>query len=133
LAIPYRRTWVTSASNWKRLHDAITAVHLATLAGTVQPGGHGVMAFDLFGSQRAPGLRGLDRDDGEAIQAFAEEQVRAGVIRLDWDPAAILERLKSPALSTLVESPRLTLPWLWNTGDTLVVYGLVFKRPEARA
>ena len=133
LPIPYRRTWVTSATNWKRLHDAITAVHLATLAGSVQPGGNGVMAFDLFGSQRAPGLRGLDRDDGEAIRAFADEQVRAGLIRLDWDPAAILERLKSPALSTLVASPRLTLPWLWNTGDTLVVYGLLFKRPEAPA
>ena len=131
LPIPYRRTWVTSASNWKRLHDAITAVHLAVLAATVRPGGHGVMAFDLFGSRRAPALLGLDRDDGEAIQAFVEGQVGAGVMRLDWDPVAILERLKSPSLSTLVESPRLTLPWLWNTGDTLVVYGLVFKRPEA--
>ena len=91
------------------------------------------MAFDLFGSQRAPGLRGLEQDDGEAIHAFVEEQVSARVIRLDWDPAAILERLKSPSLSTLVESPRLTLPWLWNTGDTLIVYGLAFKRPEALA
>jgi hypothetical protein len=133
LPIPFRRTWVTSASNWKRLHDAITAVHLATLAATVQPGGHGLMAFDLFGSRRAAGLLALEQDDGEAIQAFVEEQVRAGVIRLDWDPAAILERLKSPSLRTLVESPRLTLPWLWNTGDTLVVYGLEFRRPQAHA
>ena len=133
LPIPYRRTWVTSASNWKRLHDAITAVHLATLAATVRPGGHGVMAFDLFGSRRAPGLLGLDQDDGEAIQAFVEEQVGAGEIKLDWDPAAILARLKSSSLSSLVESPRLTLPWLWNTGDTLVVYGLLFQRPATRS
>ena len=133
LPIPYRRTWVTSASNWKRLHDAITAVHLATLAASVRPGGHGVMAFDLFGSRRAPGLLGLDGDDSDAIQSFVEEQVGAGAIQLDWDPAAILERLRSRSLSTLVQSPRLTPPWLWNTGDTLVVYGLMFRRPEASA
>lgn len=130
LPLPFRRTWITSRTNWDRLVAALTAVHLATVAGTVQPGGRGIVAFDLFGSGLAPGLRSVDRNDSEALRAFVDQQVAASLIRLDWDPAAILQRLTSPALRALVESPRLTGPWLWDVGEVLVVYGLVFNRPS---
>jgi hypothetical protein len=129
LPLPFRRTWITSRTNWDRLVAALTAVHLATVAGAVEPGGRGIIAFDLFGSTAVPGLRSVDGNDSEALRAFVDQQVAASLIRLDWDPAAILQRLKSPALRALVESPRLTGPWLWDIGEVLVVYGLVFNRP----
>jgi hypothetical protein len=129
LPLPYRRTWVTSRRNWNQLTASLTAVHLATVAGTVQPGGHGIVAFDVIGARAAPGLRGIDANDSEGLQAFIDREVGAGTVRLDWEPAAILERMKSPALAAIVESPRLIGPWLWNTGNALLVYGLTFDHP----
>ena len=111
---------------------AVTAVHLATVAGCVRPEGRGIVAFDIFGSGAVPELQALEGADSAALHAFVEQKVKAGVVRLDWNPAGILERLKSRAMSTLVQSPQLTGPWLWDTGKRLVVYALVFDRPSAQ-
>jgi hypothetical protein len=74
-------------------------------------------------------LRGIDANDSEGLQAFIDREVAEGAVRLDWDPAAILERMKSPGLAAIVKSPRLIGPWLWNTGNALLVYGLMFDHP----
>jgi hypothetical protein len=120
LAAPYHRAWILPSSSWANLHAAVTAVHLATLAGATRPGGTGVLIFDVLSSRVVPALRDLP-DDGAA--SIAERHTGA----MDPEPAGLLARLG--ALGRLVETPRLTAPWLWNIGaETQLVYGLVFKR-----
>jgi hypothetical protein len=127
LAVPYHRAWVLPAAAWAQLHDATTAVHLSTLAGAVEPGGTGVLVFDVLTSRNLPELRALDGQGQDALDAFLDER---GLQGADPDPEDLLRRLRSPGLERLVDSPRLTRPWLWNIGaESQVVYGLLFRRP----
>jgi hypothetical protein len=126
LAVPYHRAWILPATAWASLHAAVTAVHLATIAGATTPGGTGLLVFDVLSSQKAPELRALDGASPEALASFVERQEREGG-HLEPDPRGLLARLG--ALGRLVTSPRLTEPWLWNIGaETQLVYGLVFSR-----
>jgi hypothetical protein len=109
------------------LFASITAVHLATVVGAVRAGGHGILAVDALGSRKAPGLLDVGEYDDEALRAFVEKE-RAGGAVLDPDPDELMARLRSPGLKGLVDSPQLEGPWMWKTGDTLAVYGLVFRR-----
>jgi hypothetical protein len=123
LAVPYHRAWILPAPAWASLHAAITAVHLATIAGATSPGGTGILIFDVLSSKAAPELRTLP--DGE-VAAFVQRHVASGA-RLEPDPAGLLARLGT--LGRLVASPRLAGPWLWNIGaETQLVYGLTFTR-----
>jgi hypothetical protein len=130
LMTPFQRAWVMSTSHWARLKAAITAVHLATLAGSTRPGGSGVMAFDVLSSRDAPALADQMGASGELLSAFVAARVAEGAA-LEHDPAALLQMLRSPALGTLFEAPHVTSPWLWNLGQAVqLVYGLEFKRPQ---
>ena len=123
LAVPYHRAWLLPAPAWAALHAAITAVHLAAIAGATKPGGTGILIFDVLSSKAAPALRELAPADAPA---FAARHVAEGG-RLEPDPAGLLARLAG--LGRLVASPRLTDPWLWNIGaETQLVYGLAFAR-----
>jgi hypothetical protein len=141
LAIPYRQHWLMHDANWSRLFQAVHAVHLATITRSVAPGGHGIIAFDVLGSGSAPALRGIAAGDDEAIELLVREHAalqhgrgREALIRehaslIYQHPARLMKALESPALRSLVASLRLTPPWLWNSSETLVVYGLVWDRP----
>ena len=123
LAVPYHRAWILPASSWANLHAAVTAVHLATLAGATKPGGVGILIFDVLSSKAAPALRELPP---EAVATFAERHTAEGG-RMEPEPAALLARMEG--LGRLVTRPRLTEPWLWNIGaETQLVYGLEFAR-----
>jgi hypothetical protein len=125
LAVPYHRAWLLPAPAWASLHAAITAVHLATIAGATAPGGTGILIFDVLSSQNAPALRGLEGKSPEALARFIEEH--RGGVALDPDPESLLARLGT--LGRLVTEPRLSAPWLWNIGaETQLVYGLSFRR-----
>jgi hypothetical protein len=124
LAVPFHRAWILPGTGWANLHAAITAVHLATLAGATRPGGTGVLVFDVLSSKTAPELRALEGQAPEALAAFVEQHAGG---RLDPDPRGLLARLGT--LGRLVAEPRLTDPWLWNIGaETQLVYGLSFTR-----
>jgi hypothetical protein len=130
LTVPYHRAWVLPAGTWAQLHDAATAVHLSTLAGAVEPGGAGVLVFDVLTSRKLPELRALEGADQDALDTFLVERAAEVAGAADPDPEALLRRLRSPGLERLVESPRLTKPWLWNIGaESQLVYGLLFRRP----
>jgi hypothetical protein len=128
LPISYRRAWVTSRTNWSHLYTAITAVHLGTLVGTLESGGRCAIACDALGSRTAPALRDLTGATPEELQQFVKEGLEQSSITLDPDPASLLTGLGAPGLRNLVDSPQITQPWLWNTGDVLLVYGLIFGR-----
>jgi hypothetical protein len=128
LPIAYRRAWVTSRTNWNSLFTAITAVHLGTLVGSLEGGGRGAIACDALGSRTAPELRDLVGADPEVLQRFVKEGIERGTVSLDPDPGSLLKGLAVPGLRELVDSPQVTQPWLWNTGDMLLVYGLLFRR-----
>jgi hypothetical protein len=126
LAVPYHRAWVLPVSAWTSLHAAITAVHLATIAGATAPGGTGLLIFDVLSSKSAPELRALEGQGPGNLAAFVEGHARQGG-RLDPDPQGLLARLAT--LGRLVSAPSLSEPWLWNIGaETQLVYGLSFRR-----
>ena len=100
LGLPFRRSWVAPASTWANLSAALSAIHLATLAGC--SGRRGILAFDV-------------QDQGGSATP---------------DPALVLAQLRSPGLSALVASPTLTPPWRWDLGDVeQLVYAIEFARP----
>jgi hypothetical protein len=126
LAVPYHRAWILPAAGWASLNAAVTAVHLATLAGATRSGGASLLVFDVLSSRVAPGLRELEGATPEVLASFVDEQTREGG-RLDPVPDVLLARLG--ALGRLVSEPHLTAPWLWNIGaETQLVYGLAFTR-----
>jgi hypothetical protein len=131
LAVPYHRTWILPAPSWAQLHDAVTAVHLSTLAGATEPGGAGLLVFDVLSSRQVPALRELAGAPQDALDAFlVERAAEQGSLGADPEPEALLRRLRSPGLERLVDSPRLTKPWLWDIGaESQLVYGLMFRRP----
>lgn len=88
LGLPFRRTWVAPASTWANLTAALTAIHLATLAGCTA--GVGLLAFDVQDQNGAPVP----------------------------DPATLLAQLRSPGLASLVRRAEpYGDPWRWNLGD----------------
>jgi hypothetical protein len=126
LAAPYHRAWILPASDWANLHAAVTAVHLATLAGATKPGGTGILIFDVLSSRTVPALRELEGAPAADVAAFAERYTSGGE-RMDPEPTGLLARLEG--FGRLARAPRLTAPWLWNIGaETQLVYGLVFSR-----
>lgn len=123
--IPYRQHWLQPDRVWNLLAEAITGVHLATVGGSVAEGGHGIIAFDVVDSSVAPELRGMSPDDEKALEdVVCGLSARGSLVH----PSEMVRRLSSPALAPFIETPRLTGPWLWNTGETHVVYGLSFDR-----
>lgn len=102
LALPFRRSWVAPVSTWANLSAAISAIHLATLAGCTRR--RGILAFDI------------QEQDGT----------------LTPDPAMLLAQLRSPGLAALVTAPTLSEPWQWDLGDALqTVYALEFAHPSS--
>jgi hypothetical protein len=101
LGLPFRRSWVAPASTWANLSAAISAVHLATVAGCT--GRRGILAFDV------------QQQDG----------------RLSPEPEQVLAQLRSPGLASLVANPTLSEPWRWNLGDVeQLVYAVEFAHPR---
>jgi hypothetical protein len=126
LAVPFHRAWILPAASWANLRDALAGIHLTTLVGAAEPGGAGILVFDVLSSKNAAGLRGLEDAAPEAVEAWVAEHADAP---LEPDPTGLVRRLQSPGLERLVDSPRLTTPWAWNLGlETQLVYGLVFRR-----
>lgn len=100
LGLPFRRSWVAPASTWANLTAALSAVHLATLAGCTAR--RGILAFDV------------QEQDGTPTP----------------DPAQVLAQLRSPGLAALVGSPTLSEPWKWQLGSVAqTVYAIDFVRP----
>ena len=99
LGLPFRRSWVAPVSTWANLSAALSAIHIATLAGCTAR--RGILAFDV--------------------------QTHDGVVTPD--PHAVLAQLRSPGLAALVAAPALTEPWKWNLGDVeQLVYAIEFDR-----
>lgn len=130
LALPFRRTWVTSRSSWGHLTSAITGVHLATLAGMSTRAS--VLACDVQTSERMTELDDFRERNGSELGSFVSAAVSDGRLALHPDPRSLLAWLKAPGLAALVSGARVTEPWLWDLGEVRqLVYGLVFRRAHA--
>jgi hypothetical protein len=130
LIVPFHRAWIASRLNWERLDAAIIAVHLATLVGSMRPGGRGALAFDVLSSKDAPMLSTLMDRGAAEVQAAVDREVTAGRLSLRPHPTTLLQQLQFAGMASMVAEPRLTAPWLWNLGDAVqLVYGLLFRRP----
>lgn len=101
LALPFRRSWVAPVSTWANLDAAITAVHLATLAGCCSR--RAILAFDVQSKDGTPSPH----------------------------PEALLTQLRAPGLTPLVDELRVTAPWRWDLGETSqTVYAIEFRHPS---
>lgn len=128
LGLPFRRAWVASRTHWAHLTSTLMGVHLATLAGTTARAG--VLVCDVQTSQRVPELDRFRDAPGRELAAFVSQQVERGALALNPDPRALLGWLEAPGLRSLVASPRVVEPWLWDLSDARqLVYGLTFRHP----
>jgi hypothetical protein len=130
LAVPFQRAWVTSRSNWGDLLSAISAVHLATLAGSTNAGGNGLLLIDSASSKECPELALQASKSDTELQDFVDSALESGTLALRPDPYQVLMQMSSPGLRTLVAEPSLSPPWIWNLGaDAQLVYSLSFGHP----
>ena len=130
LAAPFQRSWVTSRSNWGDLLSAISAVHLATLAGSTNSGGNGLLLIDSASSKECPELARQAGKSEKELQDFVDGALESGTLMLRPDPYQVLMQLSSPGLRTMVAEPSLSPPWIWNLGaEAQLVYGLSFGHP----
>jgi hypothetical protein len=126
---PLRQTLLLKLEPWRRLFTAIERVHLATLAALTRPGGTGVLALDVTSSHKLPELRSFAAPETwDGLDAAATAAIATRKIELDPDPKRLMQLMAEPALAARIERPRLTTPWVWETGGgTLaLVYGLMF-------
>jgi hypothetical protein len=130
LAVPFRRTWVTTRGNWTDLLSVLTAVHLATLAGSTESGGKSLLIFDTSSSKDTPELTTLRGQSARELDAFVDHARRSGSLALEPTPEELRLQLGAPGLKALVSDVEVGSPWLWDLGDaTQLVYSLRFTHP----
>jgi len=130
LALPFQRAWLTSRGNWADLLSTLSAIHLATLAGSTRSNGRCLLAFDAASARDMPALAEQHGRSPDELAEFVLEARAAGGLHLRPDPAALLAQLSAPGMKSLVAEPRLCAPWLWQHGpDTELVYGVIFGHP----
>lgn len=129
LGLPFRRAWVASRAAWAHLSSAITAVHLATLAGATSRAG--VLVCDVATTQRVPELDAYRERPSSELAAFVAAQQAQGALGLNPDPRSLLAWLMAPGLQGMVSAPSVLEPWLWDLGDVRqLVYALTFRHPQ---
>ena len=130
LALPFQRAWLTSRGNWTDLLSTISAIHLATLAGSTRSGGRCLLAFDAASSRDTPALAEQQGRSADELAELVAEAQASGGLRLRPDPRSVIAQLSSPGMKSLVAEPHLSEPWLWQRGaETELVFGLTFGRP----
>jgi hypothetical protein len=130
LLVPFQNTWAASDDTWGRLVAATTAVHVGVLAHNTRARGTVCLVFDVLSSENAPGLTALRDRPAEELQAAVNAGARSGAMALHPDPDSLLAQISSSGVAALEPDPRLTGPWLWDTGTALqLVYALSFRRP----
>jgi len=130
LALPFQRAWLTSRGNWTDLLSTLSAIHLATLAGSTRSGGRCLLAFDAASSRDTPALAEQQGRGADELLEFVDEARAQGGLRLRPDPRTLMAQLSSPGMKSLVAEARVSEPWLWQRGvDTELVYGLTFSHP----
>jgi hypothetical protein len=130
LALPFQCAWLTSRSNWRDLLSTLSAIHLATLAGSTRSGGRCLLLFDAASSRDTPALAEQHGRASDELQEFVSEALAQGGLRLDPDPRSLIAQLSAPGMKALVAEPRLSEPWLWPRAEqTELVYGLIFNHP----
>ncbi|HEY0467695.1 MAG TPA: hypothetical protein VGC79_26020 [Polyangiaceae bacterium] len=130
LALPFQRAWLTSRGNWRDLLSTLSAIHLATLAGSTRAGGRCLLAFDVASSRDTPALAEQGERAPDELAEFVLEAQAAEGLHLRPDPSSLIAQLSSPGMKSQVSEPELHAPWLWQRdGDTELVYGLTFAHP----
>jgi hypothetical protein len=130
LLLPFQNAWAASEETWGKMVAATMASHLGILAHNTAPGGAVCLVFDVLSSDNAPGLLALrDRPAGE-LQTAVDAASQSGAMVLQPDPGALLAQISTSGVAAAQPDPRLTGPWLWDTGAALqLVYALGFRRP----
>lgn len=126
---PLRQTLLLRLDDWRRLFAAIDRAHLATVAALTRPGGAGVLALDVTSSHKLPELAAFAAPETwDGLEAAATTAIAARKLELDPDPKRLMDALGEPALAARIERPRLTAPWVWDTGGgvSALVYALMF-------
>ena len=129
LVIPFRGAWAAPEATWSKLNAAVTAIHVALLARTTAARGAALLAFDVLCSEEAPELAALRGHPTEELRATVNAWAQAGVAVLEPDPFTLLAQVSQLGIAAPEPGPRLTEPWLWDTGTALhLVYALSFRK-----
>ena len=93
LAVPYHRAWILPASDWANLHAAVTAVHLATLAGRDEARRHGHPDLRRAVVEARAGAAGARRRAARRRGGLRASATPADGGHMDPEPADLLARL----------------------------------------
>ena len=116
LMVPFQTAWTASEETWGKLAAATSAVHLAVLARSTAAGGDSILVFDVLSSDYAPELTALYDRPSDELQGAIDSGVQSGAIPLQPDPETLVGQIAGSGLASMLRDPRLTGPWLWNTG-----------------
>jgi hypothetical protein len=112
------------------LLSALSAVHLATLAGSTRSSGRALLVFDVASSKDTPELAQYGEHPPSELPELVASALTRGTLTLRPRPEDLLVQLSSPGLRALVSEAELGAPWLWDLGDaTQLVYSLSFVHP----
>jgi hypothetical protein len=131
LRLPVQETLLLALPDWERLFAAIDRAHLATVAALTRPGGTGLLALDLTSSAKLPELAAFTSPaTWDALADVASQAIATRRIQLSVDPTKLMRALAEPPLATQTERPRLSDPWVWDTGGGVLalVQALLFTR-----
>ena len=127
---PFQTAWTASEEIWGKLVAATSAAHLAVLAHSTAAGGDSILVFDVLSSDEAPELTELHDRSSEELQRAIDSRLQSGAIALQPDPGTLVAQITGSGLAAMLRDPRLTGPWLWDTGAAMqLVYALAFHGP----
>jgi hypothetical protein len=126
LCSPFTRALARRGPEWLILMKLIGGSHFELMARLLRSGGSGVALGD--GYYGPAGERERETPTWRTLDPRAQAGLREGVMRLR-DPAFLAEVIVSSAAGGLIESARLSEPWLWHVEDAeMLVYAVIFKR-----
>jgi hypothetical protein len=130
LCHPFQNALAMSLLDWRRLFNAMTRMHLTTVAILARPGGAGIVACDVLshgGAEVAKLEKTVPRD---RLATALAERIADGTLARDPNPEFLLKLLEQPELGALARDARVSEPWLWDLGvGVQLVYGVWFTRP----
>ena len=109
------------------IQSALRLRHLRWVAGSLAPGGRGVLAIDLISTRQFPELPRVPRD---RLSDMMRTLVANGKHYAGLDSASISAACRNDAeLSRKAEAPRFSEPWLWHLGlcKSFLVYGTTMR------
>jgi SAM-dependent methyltransferase len=126
LCSPFAAVLARRGPEWLTLMRLVGGSHFELMARLLRPGGCGVALGDGYHGPVAE--RASETPTWQTLDPLVQAALSQGVMRLR-DPAFLAEVIVSSPARDLIESARLSDPWLWQVEEAeMLVYAVIFQR-----